>query len=130
MLCPEGDWVTNLATGTTHFLIGSCFGLHPFPTTVRDYEISSEPEMVAMRSDLSTISCQTRAVGVEAGGDGQSGMPTLMCLVSQPGPDGDRHSATLAGTTRPPGRYCLATSDGKFHRPDEKRLALHDLHVE
>ncbi|KIO01532.1 hypothetical protein M404DRAFT_28570 [Pisolithus tinctorius Marx 270] len=31
----QSDWVTNLAT--THSLIGSCFGPHPFLTIVRDY---------------------------------------------------------------------------------------------
>ena len=30
------DWVTNLAS--THGLIDSCFGLHPFSTIIRDYQ--------------------------------------------------------------------------------------------
>src|SRR5690349_4165867 len=30
------DWVTNV--GTTHYLIGSAVGMHPYPTIVRDFQ--------------------------------------------------------------------------------------------
>jgi tryptophan synthase len=30
------DWVTNVTT--THYLIGSAIGPHPFPTIVRDFQ--------------------------------------------------------------------------------------------
>ena len=30
------DWVTNLST--THYLVGSAIGPHPFPTMVRDFQ--------------------------------------------------------------------------------------------
>lgn len=30
------DWVTNLET--THYLVGSAIGPHPFPTIVRDFQ--------------------------------------------------------------------------------------------
>lgn len=30
------DWVTNLAS--THYLVGSAIGPHPFPTIVRDFQ--------------------------------------------------------------------------------------------
>lgn len=30
------DWVTNVAT--THYLVGSAIGPHPFPTIVREYQ--------------------------------------------------------------------------------------------
>ncbi|KAF9220092.1 tryptophan synthase [Gyrodon lividus] len=97
------DWVTNLAT--THFLIGSCFGPHPFPTIVRDYqkvigrEIKTQmKEAIGKLPDV-VVACvgggsnaigsfyefipdkSVELVGVEAGGEGL---------------DGDRHSATLA----------------------------------
>ncbi|KAH7883140.1 tryptophan synthase beta subunit-like PLP-dependent enzyme [Phlebopus sp. FC_14] len=97
------DWVTNLAT--THFLIGSCFGPHPFPTIVRDYqkvigrEIKAQmKEAIGKLPDV-VVACvgggsnaigsfyefipdkSVQLVGVEAGGEGV---------------DGDRHSATLA----------------------------------
>lgn len=30
------DWVTNVST--THYLVGSAIGPHPFPTIVRDFQ--------------------------------------------------------------------------------------------
>jgi tryptophan synthase len=30
------DWVTNIRT--THYLVGSAIGPHPFPTIVRDFQ--------------------------------------------------------------------------------------------
>jgi tryptophan synthase len=48
------DWVTNLST--THYLVGSAIGPHPFPTIVRDYQkvISKEikEQMQAVRGKL------------------------------------------------------------------------------
>ncbi|KAF9265600.1 tryptophan synthetase [Marasmius fiardii PR-910] len=97
------DWVTNLAT--THYLVGSVIGPHPFPTIVRDFqkvigeEIKAQlkekrgklPDVVvacvgggsnAMGTFYDFIPDKTvRLVGVEAGGEGT---------------DGDRHSATLS----------------------------------
>ncbi|KAI6141833.1 tryptophan synthase beta subunit-like PLP-dependent enzyme [Pisolithus tinctorius] len=97
------DWVTNLAT--THFLIGSCFGPHPFPTIVRDYQKVIGREIKAQMKEATgklpdvVVACvgggsnaigsfyefipdtSVHLVGVEAGGEGI---------------DGDRHSATLA----------------------------------
>ncbi|KIJ64971.1 hypothetical protein HYDPIDRAFT_89848 [Hydnomerulius pinastri MD-312] len=97
------DWVTNLAT--THFLIGSCFGPHPFPTIVRDYqkvigrEIKGQMKEATGKLPDVVVACvgggsnaigsfydfipdkSVQLVGVEAGGEGL---------------DGDRHSATLA----------------------------------
>src|SRR6202034_1578836 len=43
------DWVTNVAT--THYLLGSALGPHPYPTMVRDFH---------------------RVIGVEAGGRGET----------------------------------------------------------
>ncbi len=31
------DWVTNVQT--THYIIGSAIGPHPFPTIVRDFQV-------------------------------------------------------------------------------------------
>ncbi|KAF9792366.1 bifunctional tryptophan synthase TRP1 [Thelephora terrestris] len=100
------DWVTNLAT--THYLVGSAIGPHPFPTMVRDYQkvISKEikEQMQAARGKLpdAVVACvgggsnaigtfynfipdkTVRLVGVEAGGEGL---------------DGNKHSATLSKGT-------------------------------
>ena len=96
------DWVTNVAT--THYLIGSAVGPHPYPLLVRDFQSiigrearaqilqaeSRLPDYViacvgggsnAIGAFYEFISDETvRLLGVEAGGDGI---------------DTDRHSATL-----------------------------------
>ncbi|KIM48772.1 hypothetical protein M413DRAFT_437949 [Hebeloma cylindrosporum] len=97
------DWVTNLST--THYLVGSVIGPHPFPTIVRDFQkvIGEEikAQIQAARGKLPdvVVACvgggsnaigtfydfigdkNVRLIGVEAGGEGT---------------DGDRHSATLS----------------------------------
>jgi len=79
------DWVTNVET--THYLIGSAIGPHPFPTIVRDFQAVIGIE--ARQQCLDQIGMfhafvpdkTVKLVGVEAGGDGI---------------DTKRHSATLA----------------------------------
>ena len=39
------DWVTNLST--THYLVGSAIGPHPFSTIVQDYQRIIGPEIKA-----------------------------------------------------------------------------------
>ncbi|PPQ64089.1 hypothetical protein CVT24_008906 [Panaeolus cyanescens] len=97
------DWVTNLST--THYLVGSAIGPHPFPTIVRDFQkvIGEEikQQIQAARGKLPdvVIACvgggsnaigtfydfipdkSVRLIGVEAGGEGTHG---------------DKHSATLS----------------------------------
>ncbi|KAI9448911.1 bifunctional tryptophan synthase TRP1 [Lactarius psammicola] len=96
------DWVTNLST--THYLVGSALGPHPFPTIVRDFqrvigkEIKQQLQEERGKLPDVVVACvgggsnaigafydfipdkQVRLVGVEAGGEGI---------------DGDKHSATL-----------------------------------
>ena len=86
------DWVTNLST--THYLVGSAIGPHPFPTIVRDFQrvIGKEikEQMLEARGKLPdvVVACvgggsnaigsfydfipdkNVRLVGVEAGGEG------------------------------------------------------------
>ena len=86
------DWVTNVET--THYLIGSVVGPHPYPMIVRDYQriIGSEArsQMLAVYGKLPdyAVACvgggsnamglffdfigdeDVKLVGVEAGGDG------------------------------------------------------------
>jgi len=97
------DWVTNLST--THYLVGSAIGPHPFPTVVRDFQKIIGEEIKAQLKEKSNklpdavIACvgggsnaigtfydfipdkNVRLIGVEAGGEGL---------------DGVRHSATLS----------------------------------
>lgn len=88
------DWVTNLST--THYLVGSAIGPHPFPTIVRDFqrvigkEIKQQLQEVRGKLPDAVVACvgggsnaigtfydfipdkQVRLVGVEAGGEGES----------------------------------------------------------
>jgi len=97
------DWVTNVET--THYLIGSAIGPHPFPTIVRDFQavigIEARAQCLDQIGKLPdvVVACvgggsnaigmfhafvpdkAVKLVGVEAGGDGV---------------DTQRHSATLA----------------------------------
>lgn len=86
------DWVTNLAS--THYLVGSCIGPHPFPTIVRDFqkvigkEIKSQLHEIMGKLPDVVVACvgggsnaigtfydfipdkDVRLIGVEAGGEG------------------------------------------------------------
>lgn len=97
------DWVTNLST--THYLVGSAIGPHPFPTIVRDFQkVISEEIKQQLHEEIgrlpdAVVACvgggsnaigtfydfigdkSVKLIGVEAGGEGL---------------DGDRHSATLS----------------------------------
>lgn len=88
------DWVTNLST--THYLVGSAIGPHPFPTIVRDFQkvIGQEIrlQMNEARGKLPdvVVACvgggsnaigafydfigeqNVRLIGVEAGGEGEA----------------------------------------------------------
>lgn len=119
------DWVTNLST--THYLIGSAIGPHPFPTIVRDFqrvigkEIKSQLQEAAGKLPDVIVACvgggsnaigaffdfipdkSVRLIGVEAGGDGI---------------DTDRHSATLSkgavGVFQGVRTYLLQTPEGQI----------------
>lgn len=99
-------WVVKL--DTTHYIIGSAIGPHPFPTIVRTFQSvigqETKDQMMAMKGKLpdAVVACvgggsnavgmfypfskdpSVKLLGVEAGGDGV---------------DTDRHSATLSGGT-------------------------------
>ncbi|APA12712.1 hypothetical protein SS1G_08114 [Sclerotinia sclerotiorum 1980 UF-70] len=101
------SWVVKL--DTTHYIIGSAIGPHPFPTIVRTFQsvIGNETraQMLEKRGKLpdAVVACvgggsnavgmfypfskdpSVKLLGVEAGGDGL---------------DTDRHSATLSGGTK------------------------------
>ena len=88
------DWVTNLST--THYLIGSAIGPHPFPTIVRDFqscignEIKEQMQAEIGKLPDAVVACvgggsnaigtfypfiedkSVRMIGVEAGGEGVS----------------------------------------------------------
>jgi tryptophan synthase len=96
------DWVTNLST--THYLVGSAIGPHPFPTIVRDFQkvIGEEikEQMKKARGKLPdvVVACvgggsnaigtfydfikdkNVRLVGVEAGGEGDWQQVEVLCI--------------------------------------------------
>lgn len=100
-------WVVEL--DTTHYIIGSAIGPHPFPTIVRTFQCvigdETKKQMMEMRGKLpdAVVACvgggsnavgmfypfsndpSVRLLGVEAGGDGV---------------DTARHSATLTGGSK------------------------------
>ncbi|KAJ4369240.1 anthranilate synthase / indole-3-glycerol phosphate synthase [Neocucurbitaria cava] len=100
-------WVVNL--DTTHYIIGSAIGPHPFPTIVRTFQSiignETKQQMQEKRGKLpdAVVACvgggsnavgmfypfakdpSVKLLGVEAGGDGV---------------DTDRHSATLSAGTK------------------------------
>jgi len=88
------DWVTNIRT--THYLLGSVLGAHPYPTMVRDFHrvISQEARKQILKAEgrlpAAVIACvgggsnaigaffefikdpEVKLIGVEAGGRGRS----------------------------------------------------------
>ncbi len=88
------DWVTNVRT--THYLLGSVLGAHPYPTMVRDFHrvigLEIKQQILEKESQLPTavVACvgggsnaigafydfieepNVRLIGVEAGGRGQT----------------------------------------------------------
>ena len=101
------DWVTNLST--THYLVGSVIGPHPFPTIVRDFqrvigaEIKSQLHEARGKLPDAVVAC----VG---GGSNAVGMfypfandPSVKLLGVEAGGDGvhtTRHSATLTAGSK------------------------------
>ncbi|KXN92277.1 Tryptophan synthase [Leucoagaricus sp. SymC.cos] len=119
------DWVTNLST--THYLVGSAIGPHPFPTMVRDFqkiigqEIKKQLREARGKLPDVVVACvgggsnaigtfydfipdkNVRLLGVEAGGEGI---------------DGIKHSATLSmgqpGVLHGVRTYILQDKDGQI----------------
>ncbi|KAF2185231.1 tryptophan synthase-like protein [Zopfia rhizophila CBS 207.26] len=100
-------WVVNLST--THYVIGSAIGPHPFPTIVRTFQsvIGNETKQQMMEKRGKLPDAVVACVG---GGSNAVGMfypfsndPSVKLLGVEAGGDGidtDRHSATLTGGTK------------------------------
>eukprot|EP00463_Aulacantha_scolymantha_P003424 TRINITY_DN4291_c0_g1_i1.p1 TRINITY_DN4291_c0_g1~~TRINITY_DN4291_c0_g1_i1.p1 ORF type:complete len:232 (+),score=26.39 TRINITY_DN4291_c0_g1_i1:118-813(+) len=121
------DWVTNIRT--THYLVGSAIGPHPFPTIVRDFQkIIGEETREQMLAQVGTlpdavVACvgggsnaigafysfigdeSVRLIGVEAAGNGiESGLHSAPLHVGTPG--------VLHGTRT----YLLQDKNGQINR--------------
>ena len=100
-------WVVNL--DTTHYIIGSAIGPHPFPTIVRTFQSvignETKQQMQEQRGKLPDA-----VVACVGGGSNAVGMfypfandPSVKLLGVEAGGDGidtDRHSATLSAGTK------------------------------
>ncbi|SMQ46144.1 unnamed protein product [Zymoseptoria tritici ST99CH_1A5] len=97
-------WVEKL--DTTHYIIGSAIGPHPFPTIVRTFQSVIGQETKQQMADL-TGRLPDVVVACVGGGSNATGMfhpfskdPSVKLLGVEAGGDGidtDRHSATLSG---------------------------------
>ncbi|MCJ1338634.1 tryptophan synthetase [Bachmanniomyces sp. S44760] len=100
-------WVVDLST--THYIIGSAIGPHPFPTIVRTFQSvigqETKDEMQRLKGKLPDA-----VVACVGGGSNAAGMffpfandPSVKLLGVEAGGDGldtERHSATLSGGTK------------------------------
>ncbi|KDN34599.1 hypothetical protein RSAG8_12298, partial [Rhizoctonia solani AG-8 WAC10335] len=97
------DWVTNLST--THYLVGSAIGPHPFPTIVRDFQRIIGREI---KSQMAEVCGKLPDVVIACVGGGSNAIGTFYDFINEPGVrlvgveaggqgvDTKFHSATLA----------------------------------
>jgi tryptophan synthase beta subunit len=100
------DWVTNVAT--THYVLGSAMGPHPYPTIVRDLQrrIGDEAAAQLLHVEgrlpdlaLACVGGGSNAIGLLSRFIGE---PTVRLAVAEAAGDGlatGRHAAALAGGT-------------------------------
>ena len=100
------DWVTNVET--THYVLGSAMGPHPYPTIVRDLQRilgdESAAQLQAVEGRLPDLVLACVGGGSNAIGllDRFIGEPTVRLAVAEAAGDGiatGRHAAALAGGT-------------------------------
>ncbi len=118
------DWVTNVAT--THYVLGSAMGPHPYPTIVRDLQrvIGDEaaPQLSAVEGGLPDLVAACVGGGSNAIGlfSRFIGEPSVRLVAAEAAGEGiatGRHAAALAGGT--PGilhgarSYMLQDRDGQ-----------------
>jgi tryptophan synthase beta chain len=118
------DWVTTVET--THYLIGSVMGPHPFPVMVRDFQrvigTEAREQVLATAGRLpdAVMACVgggSNAIGIFHAFIPDSGVRLVGCAAGGDGLDTSRHAATVAGGS--PGvihgmrTYVLQDSDGQ-----------------
>jgi tryptophan synthase len=119
-------WVTDL--DSTHFVIGSAFGPHPYPTIVRTFQAVIGNEARAQYQELNNGRLPDAAVACVGGGSNAAGMfypfvqdAGVQLVGVEAGGDGSdvgRHSATLArgsvGVLHGVRTYVLQDNDGQI----------------
>ena len=100
------DWVTNVET--THYVLGSAMGPHPYPTIVRDLQRRIGDEAAAQLRD---VECRLPDMAIACVGGGSNaigllsrfiGEPAVRLAVAEAAGDGmetGRHAAAILGGT-------------------------------
>ncbi|KAI5958651.1 TRP5 [Candida theae] len=120
-------WVSNLET--THYVVGSAIGPHPYPTLVRTFQSVIGQEVKQQFAELNNGKLPNAVVACVGGGSNSTGLFSpfekdldVKMLGVEAGGDGldtDRHSATL--TAGIPGvfhgvrTFVLQDDDGQVH---------------
>jgi tryptophan synthase beta subunit len=98
------DWVTNV--DTTHYIIGSAIGPHPFPLIVKDFQSiigrESRAQILAQAGKLPdyVIACVgggSNAIGMFTGFVKDEGVKLIGVEAGGEGVETKKHSATLSG---------------------------------
>ena len=100
------DWVTNVET--THYVLGSAMGPHPYPTIVRDLQRRIGDEAAAQLQDAEgrlpdlAIACVgggSNAIGLLARFIGEVGVRLAVAEAAGDGMETGRHAAAILGGT-------------------------------
>jgi tryptophan synthase beta chain len=100
------DWVTNVAT--THYVLGSAMGPHPYPTMVRDLqrrigdEAAAQLDAVEGRLPDLALACVgggSNAIGLLSRFIGETGVRLAVAEAAGDGLETGRHAAAIAGGT-------------------------------
>jgi tryptophan synthase beta chain len=100
------DWVTNVET--THYVLGSAMGPHPYPTIVRDLqrrigdEAAAQLQAVEGRLPDAAIACVgggSNAIGLLARFIGEPSVRLAVAEAAGDGIDTGRHAAAILGGT-------------------------------
>ena len=98
------DWVTNV--GSTHYLIGTVAGPHPFPAMVRDFQRvigdESREQVLALTDRLpdavaACVGGGSNALGIFTGFYGDPQVRLFGFEAAGDGMDTDRHAASITG---------------------------------
>ncbi len=100
------DWVTNVET--THYVLGSAMGPHPYPTIVRDFQRRIGDEAAAqLRAEegglpdlaLACVGGGSNAIGLLARFIGETSVRLAVAEAAGDGIETGRHAAAIAGGT-------------------------------
>jgi tryptophan synthase beta chain len=100
------DWVTNVET--THYVLGSAMGPHPYPTIVRDLQRRIGDEAAAQLAEiegrlpdlaLACVGGGSNAIGLLARFIGEPSVRLAVAEAAGDGMDTGRHAAAILGGT-------------------------------